>query len=133
MHALPPDLDESNEEQVTGLTCPDCFGVLGVVVEGAQQALRLRCRTGHAYSPEEIVMGKEARLEEHLWAALTILDEVIVFLRELAARPDTGALAPAYGQRVTQAEAQAAVVRGLLQRLERTTFDGGEADDCSRR
>jgi two-component system chemotaxis response regulator CheB len=130
MRALPPDVESATELQSTGLSCPDCLGVLRVVAEGNRRALFFRCRTGHTYAAHEVIAAKELRLEEHLWSALTIVDELQTFLRELEPLKDHRDCAPAYERRAAQADVQAAALRALLQRLQRTGLDmHGEDDD----
>ena len=131
MRALPPDIEKASEAEVTGLSCPDCFGVLRVAAEGKRHALHFRCRTGHAYSADEVIVGKELRLEEHLWAALTILDELTAFLTELETLPGHGGCDAAhYAERVAQAAAQQKLLRTLIQELQRTKMpSSGEPDD----
>ena len=102
MQALPPI---STEEQITGLSCPECFGVLNVRAVGTHRALRFRCRTGHAYSLDEVIVGKEHVIEEHLWAAITALDELATLLRETIASGE-GVDAGAFGERLAAAVRQ---------------------------
>ena len=127
MRALPPDLEQASAAEVTGLTCPDCFGVLSVAVEGKRHALHFRCRTGHAYSADEVIVGKELKLEEHLWAALTILDELRTLLFELHGLPGQGGCNGSCAERAEEAAAQEQVLRELIAALHRTemTSTGG--------
>ena len=132
MHALPRDVEHVKELRPTGLSCPDCFGVLNVVAEGKRPTLLFRCRTGHTYSAHEVITAKELRLEEHVWAAMTILDELRQFLRELQPLADHRECAGAYASRARQAEAQQTALRDLLDRLQRTELDshGDDSDDA---
>src|SRR5262249_22279858 len=116
MEAFP--LATSSEERVTGLSCPDFFVFLGVRLAGTQGTLTFRFRTGHLNSQEEVIIGKEKRIEEHLWAALTLLDELAAFLRELVGLKYV-TIAPAaeeYEARATRAAQQQAAVRSILAR-----------------
>ena len=133
MHALPPDVEHATEPQPTGMSCPDCFGVLNVVAEGRKPTLLFRCRTGHTYAAHEVIVAKELRLEEHVWAAITILDELQTFLREIQSLADHRDCAGAYAERVAQAEAQQAALRGLLDRLQRTELDSHGDDGADER
>ncbi len=101
--------------------------MLRVVAEGTHHALRFRCRKGHGYSAWELIVGKEDKLEEHVWAAVTLLDELATLLRELQPLEDHAACAVAYARRVAQAEAQLAVLRAFLDGLDRTALDGDDA------
>jgi len=130
MRALPPDVETADDFQPTGLSCPDCFGVLRVVAEGKRHTLLFRCRTGHTYAAHEIIVAKELRLEEHVWAAMTILDELKSFLRELPSLTDHRDCADVYTDRAAQAEAQEAALQALLERLQRTEIHGHGNDDA---
>jgi two-component system, chemotaxis family, protein-glutamate methylesterase/glutaminase len=134
MRALPPDVEQASEPETTGISCPDCFGVLSVCAEGKHRALHFRCRTGHAYSADEVIAGKELRLEEYVWAAFTLLNELATFLRELEALPGANERRAAYATRAAQADAQQEALRQLLQRLDRTAMPSpcGDMDAATR-
>lgn len=74
----------TKHEQVTGLICPDCPGVLEVTSHEGH--MRFRCRIGHTYSLQELIESKEDRLDAALWAPVTALEELTVLLRELIAQ-----------------------------------------------
>src|SRR5262245_57070138 len=112
MRAIPVPLP--SQEEITGLACPECFGVLMVVVEGSRSQPRFRCRIGHSYTASEVIMGKERRIEEHLWAAVTLLNELSTVLRELvvagkADEPD------GFETRAHQADEQQEELRRLIE------------------
>lgn len=71
-------------QHVTGVSCPDCGGVLKVYSEGRDATLIFECRIGHTFDTPELLVGKEERLEEHLWAASTLLEELAQLLTDLA-------------------------------------------------
>lgn len=54
----------------SGLTCPDCSGSLYDLGDG-----RYRCRVGHAWSPEALLIEQGTEVERALWAALRALQE----------------------------------------------------------
>ena len=112
MHAFPKNL--SGEEQPSGLTCPECLGVLGVREEGPRRTLHFRCRTGHAYAAEEVLVGKEDRVENLLWMSLTALDELMAFLRDLIARGKGGPYVPDHEDRLRRAEEQKKTLVALI-------------------
>ena len=84
MRAIPSPTPSAPKEAISGLSCPDCFGVLNGSVEGRRGRLRFRCRIGHRYTVEEVIAAKEKFIEDHLWAAVTALSELETLLGELA-------------------------------------------------
>src|SRR5215470_4596576 len=90
MYALPPRLDP-NVLQVTGISCPDCGGVLMVRTEGRDATLTFQCRIGHTLDIPELLAAKEERIEESLWNVHVTLEELIALLQDLAVRgPEHG-------------------------------------------
>src|SRR5262245_34861077 len=51
--------------------CPECGGVLWEIDDA--QLLRFRCRVGHAYSADSLVVEQTEGVEDALWAALRAL------------------------------------------------------------
>jgi chemotaxis response regulator CheB len=83
MRAIPSSTPTTPKEAVSGLSCPECQGVLAVSVERNRRRLRFRCRIGHLYTLEEVIAGKEKYIEDRLWAAVTALSELETLLDEL--------------------------------------------------
>jgi hypothetical protein len=63
--ALPSEI-ERRTLHVTGVSCPDCCGVLGVRAEGRESVLAFECRVGHTYDVAELLAAKEEVLEQRL-------------------------------------------------------------------
>ena len=82
MHALPPDGENAPETSVTGVTCPECAGSLEVRHEG-RNSLRFLCRVRHTFSIEELLAGKEEKIESDLWAVVRSLAEFVALLTDL--------------------------------------------------
>jgi len=99
-------------EAVTGISCPDCPGVLGVTNDG--HSLQFRCRIGHLYSLKELIQSKEQRLEDRLWDPVTALDELAHLLREAIEAEETGPLREAYEERAERALRYAEALRALI-------------------
>jgi two-component system, chemotaxis family, protein-glutamate methylesterase/glutaminase len=68
----------------SGFTCPECHGPLWEVSEG--EHARYRCRVGHAYSEDSMMVEQGSAVEAALWSALEALEERAEFLNRMAAR-----------------------------------------------
>ncbi|QIS09643.1 chemotaxis protein CheB [Nocardia arthritidis] len=67
-----PDARELTQlTEPSGLSCPDCGGVLFTLPGGE----RFRCRVGHAWTVEALLMEKNMQTEQALWAGLRALRE----------------------------------------------------------
>src|SRR5947199_8370752 len=113
MLAVPSEPGAGRSEDVTGVSCPECPGVLAVSVEGDSRFFYFRCRIGHAFSVNDLLAAKEKRLEDHLWAVVTALDELATLLQDLARE---GALHQIpYEDRVALARRHAEAMRRLIE------------------
>jgi hypothetical protein len=117
MYALPPRLD-SGLAHVTGISCPQCGGVLAVRVEGRDATLGFECRIGHTLDVPELLAAKEERLEDLLWSANTLLHELVALLQDLAAHGTEHGESPdsirAYRERAARARGNAGALRGVI-------------------
>jgi two-component system, chemotaxis family, protein-glutamate methylesterase/glutaminase len=68
----------------SGLTCPECGGVLWE--EDGGGFFHYRCHVGHAYSEETMLMAQAQGLEAALWTAVRTLEEKAELARHLARR-----------------------------------------------
>jgi two-component system chemotaxis response regulator CheB len=68
----------------SALTCPECNGPLWEFREG--EVVRYRCRVGHGFSEDALVIEQGSAVEAALWTALESLEERAEFLRRMAAR-----------------------------------------------
>lgn len=114
MYALPPGVSR-DESRVTGLPCPECWGMLGVRAHGHHASLFFECRVGHTFDLPELLAAKEDGLEQKLWAAATALTELAALMGELEARARSAAEATAYRDRASQARMQADGVMRIVQ------------------
>jgi hypothetical protein len=57
--------------------CPDCRGVLYVTELGHHGFLWFHCRVGQAFSSDAVVELNEDRLDEALWTALELFEEIV--------------------------------------------------------
>jgi two-component system chemotaxis response regulator CheB len=100
----------------SGLACPDCHGVLFEVNE---PITRFRCRVGHAWSPESLLVEQVEELESALWMALRVLTERAALHRKIAgsARSSGRPTVAAHSEgRAEDADRSAEVIRQLLLR-----------------
>jgi two-component system chemotaxis response regulator CheB len=90
MEAVPHDVSDG-ARHITGLVCPDCYGVLQVETLGRDH-LQFICRIGHTYSLAELLVLKEADLEHRVWSAVLAGEEMAALmgdlLRDGRANPD---------------------------------------------
>ncbi len=99
----------------SGVSCPDCHGVL--YQSGDETALRYRCRVGHAWSPDSLEAAKDQEVEDAIWVAVRNLEERSAMYQELAERSRRSGRhrsAGLYEERWQEAGRAAEVIRGLL-------------------
>ncbi|MFL5490512.1 MAG: chemotaxis protein CheB, partial [Gemmatimonadales bacterium] len=109
------------------MTCPECHGTLWEVKDNA--LVRFRCRVGHAYSDEALLVHQSEQLEAALWTALRALEEHSALARRLAGRANSRGhshSASSFTEQAMDAEHHASVIRTALERGVRTG-DGAEA------
>jgi two-component system chemotaxis response regulator CheB len=129
MQTLPSRSKPNQAVQITGIACPDCPGVLGLIRN--RDHLKFRCRIGHTYSLQDLVISKERRLEEALWAPVTALEELGSLLREVL---ETGqrisSTRKILEQRATRALRHAEAIRRIIGENDPTLFqeEGTETD-----
>ena len=84
MWALPANLRSTAGLQVSGLSCPDCDGVLQVAVaEPDSGYLQFVCRIGHAFPLSEVMAAKEAAIENALRGCELACAELIQLLDDV--------------------------------------------------
>jgi two-component system, chemotaxis family, protein-glutamate methylesterase/glutaminase len=124
VRALPEKL--TNEQQYTGVVCVECPGVIRVRVEGRGE-LRFTCRVGHAFSANDLVGGKEQKIEERLWSAFESMKELAALLRDLQ---QIGADGEAnYAARIETLERQAKFLGQILQSNDPVVLGAADAGD----
>jgi two-component system chemotaxis response regulator CheB len=102
-------------DDLTPFTCPDCGGTLWLHDEHGVR--RYRCRVGHAFSAEGLLLGKREALESALWAAVVALRERSDLSRRIVKRLEaTGRRSQLehYLQDIAATEQRAEMLRGLI-------------------
>jgi two-component system chemotaxis response regulator CheB len=97
--------------------------------EGQKGLLSFVCRVGHAFSGESLVMSKEEQLEEALWGAVEVYEEIALLHREMSARARDGGVrdvANAYQRRMKRAIALMAELRDIIARDAPANADRGK-------
>jgi two-component system chemotaxis response regulator CheB len=102
----------------SGLSCPDCHGILFEIAEGGLH--RYRCRVGHAWSAASLVAQQAAGMETALWIALRSLEEKAALARDLSARAATRGhrlTEETFARQADEAVEAANQVHNLIERL----------------
>jgi two-component system chemotaxis response regulator CheB len=117
--------DVDPTEEPSEFTCPDCGGTL--FFDPAVDLPHFRCRVGHAYSPESLLVGKEVALEAALWAAIVALEERADLSRRMVRRLGQAGVSRSterYLEQTEEAERQARTIRQLLTRIKVAHLEG---------
>jgi two-component system chemotaxis response regulator CheB len=99
----------------SGLTCPECSGILREVRDG--DVLRFRCRVGHAYTSQTMLEAQGDSIERALWTAVRQLEERALLIRKLAAaarQRGHDAIATTFDDRAVALANEVAVLRDLI-------------------
>jgi two-component system chemotaxis response regulator CheB len=111
---------------LTDFGCPDCRGVLAVREEGTKGHLSFMCRVGHAFSAESLMKSKEEQVEDTLWTAVEVYEEIALLHREMSAHARAQGLQPlarAYELREKRAGTAMSDLRALIARDGPATAD----------
>jgi two-component system, chemotaxis family, protein-glutamate methylesterase/glutaminase len=109
----------------SGFTCPECQGPLWEFEEG--ELVRYRCRVGHAYSEDSLIIEQGSAVEAALWSALEGLEERAEFLLRVARRH--GENRPRLRDRFESAAADALARAELIRRVLGTSGEPPRALD----
>ena len=108
----------NESDRVTPFTCPECGGSLRMVHEFGTE--RFRCRVGHGFSADRLMLGKHDAVEAALWAAIVALEEKSDLSRRIIRRLEqTGRTSQIdrYSSEIVATDEQAAVLRKLINEL----------------
>ena len=107
--------DENRPGKPSQFGCPDCGGVLWEIEEG--RLLRVRCRVGHAFSPETMTSAADESIEAALWEALRAIEERVALRRRLATQArerHLDSLAAHFEKQIPQSEQHVSALRDML-------------------
>ena len=108
-------LEANRAGKPSAFACPECNGVLWEVKD--KELLRFRCRVGHAYSAESLLIAKSEELEGALWSALRALEESAAVSRRMADRAKKNGHDITHSkltEHANEQEEQASVLRDML-------------------
>jgi len=99
----------------SGFTCPECHGALWEIEDG--DILRYRCRVGHGFSVENLLITQRADVEAAIWTAYRALEERAALFRRLSDRAEgrqAGITAKHFRAEADSVTRQADVLRAVL-------------------
>jgi two-component system chemotaxis response regulator CheB len=112
------DPEAISSDDLSPFTCPDCGGSLWLHDEHGVR--RYRCRVGHSFSAEGLLLGKREALEAALWAAVVALRERSDLMRRIVKRLEgTGRRSQLerYFRDIAATDQRAELLRGLIDDL----------------
>lgn len=93
-------------------SCPECHGVLLRLKQG--KLIRFRCHTGHAYSPNSLLVEVTKSIEDALWSTLRGIEESEMLMSHIAQHlheANDGDTAELFLQKANDAKRRADLVR----------------------
>lgn len=95
--------------------CPDCGGPLWELTNAGLQ--RYRCRIGHAFTADALLLANSSEIEQSLWAALRMMEERVNVLGLMAHKEHQSErkhTAKRFEERAAEAKKHAKQLRRLL-------------------
>jgi two-component system chemotaxis response regulator CheB len=99
----------------TTYTCPECNGSIWQVDNS--EPLRFRCHTGHSFTADTFVAEQTQNLEKALWSATRIMEEKVMFLRQMSERMGNYNLPSAaakYEDHAKSLDAEVSLIRDII-------------------
>jgi two-component system chemotaxis response regulator CheB len=118
----------------SGFTCPECHGGLWEIDDGGLP--RYRCRVGHGFSADSLLVNQRTDVEAALWTAYRALEERAALCRRLADRArfrHADITAQHFRADGAEVARQAEMLRGVLssrgRKLEHNAGGSGASDE----
>ena len=98
----------------TNLTCPECHGPLQRLTY--ERLTELRCRIGHAYSPESVLVAHDEAEERILWSAVQTIEEGADLANQLTNSVPEG-LAKEFREKINIKRTLASRIRAIVEQV----------------
>jgi two-component system chemotaxis response regulator CheB len=99
----------------TPYTCPECNGSIWQV--NNSEPLRFRCHTGHSFTADTFLTEQTQNLEKALWSAARIMEEKVLFFRQMSERMGNYNLhsaAAKYQDHAKSLDAEVSLIRDII-------------------
>jgi len=99
----------------TTYTCPECNGSIWQI--NKSEPLRFRCHTGHSFTAHTFLTEQTQNLEKALWSAARIMEEKVIFFRQMSERMGNYNLQSAaakYEDHAKSLDAEVSLIRGII-------------------
>jgi two-component system chemotaxis response regulator CheB len=99
----------------TNYTCPECNGSVWQIDKS--EPLRFRCHTGHSFTADTFLAEQTQSLEKALWSATRIMEEKVMFLRQMSERMGNYNLQSAaakYEDNAKSLDAEVSLIRDII-------------------
>ncbi|HEV8194579.1 MAG TPA: chemotaxis protein CheB [Ktedonobacterales bacterium] len=107
--------------RLSAFTCPACKGPLWELRDG--ELLHCRCRVGHSFTGESMLVGQSEYVDEALWAAYNTLNESAIIAQRLAQDSRTQghtSIADRFEERARLQRSRAHILHGVLEGSDHT-------------
>ena len=99
----------------TTYACPECNGSIWQV--NNSEPLRFRCHTGHSFTADTFLAEQTQNLEKALWSAARIMEEKVIFFRQMSERMGNYNLhsaAAKYEDHAKSLDAEVSLIRDII-------------------
>ncbi|MEG3986813.1 chemotaxis protein CheB [Microcoleus sp. Pol7_A1] len=99
----------------TTYTCPECNGSIWQIDKS--EPLRFRCHTGHSFTADTFLAEQTQSLENALWSATRIMEDKVMFLRQMSERMrnyNLQSAAAKYEDHAESLDAEVSLIRGII-------------------